>query len=117
MSNNSYKQGFIKRASQHGLSHIEAEVVFEKMAAGMPGGQPPGAGGPPSPHGQPGGPPHGQPPGGGGNAQVTVNGQPLPPELAHVVMQVLQKLTEGGGAGGQPGGGAGGPPQGGHPGM
>ena len=104
---NNFKQGFIKRAAQHGLSPIEAEVVFDKMAAGMPGM--PG-GEEQDPHAQAGGPPHGQPPG-GGSAQVTVNGQPLPPELAHVVMQILQKLTQGGGAGGAGG------PQGGHPGM
>ena len=104
MANKSEKQGFIKRAAQYGLSPIEAEVVFEKMAAGMPGGMP----GQEDEQGGPGGPPHGQPPG-GGSAQVTVNGQPLPPELAHVVIQILQKLTSGGGAGG--------PPQGGHPGM
>lgn len=103
MANNNFKQGFVKRAAQYGLSNLEAEVVFEKTAQGM-GMMGGGPGQPPA-----GGPPQGQH--AGGMPEVSVNGQPLPPELAHLVIQVLQKVSQGAQ------GGAGGPPQGGHPGM
>lgn len=90
------KIGFIKRAAQYNVSPMEAEAVFNKMAGqfGQQGGQPPQHGQPPAQHSQ----------SAQGGASVIVNGQPLPPELAHVVIQLLQKLQEGGGQGGQPGG-------------
>ena len=116
-----FATGFLKRAHAAGLSRIEAEVLFNKYAAQMPGGAPPEE----DPHaamaaaqqggGHPGGPPGGGH--GGGAPEVTVGGQPLPPELAHVVLQVLSKVMQSQQGGGQPGGQAGGPPPGGHPGM
>lgn len=58
-----------------------------------PGGQPPqhaGGGQPPQHHG-------------GGEPVVTVDGQPLPPELAKMVLQILEQVAGGGQGGGQPG--------------
>ena len=102
---NKFATGFLKQAQASGLSPVESQVLLEKYANQMGSGMPPHGGGQPPQH--PGGAkPPGHQPAGGQDAQVTVNGQPLPPELAHVVMQILQKLTSGGDhqAGGQPGG-------------
>ena len=106
------RAGFVKRAAQYGISPIEAGVAFQKIAmGGGMGGPPPGMGGGPPGGGDEmgGGHPGGHP---GGGPQVTVDGQPLPPELAHIVVQILHKLTQGGGGGAGGPGGPGGPQMG-----
>jgi len=94
---NQFATGFVKQAQGHGLSPIEAEALLEKYANQMGSMLPQGGGQPPQ-----------HPSAGGPGAQVTVNGRPLPPELSHLVMQILQKLIS---AGGQQAAGQG------HPGM
>ena len=116
--------GFVKAAMANGLNQNQALQCLKvanfpphqdphgapqqhqgapPQHGGMGGGMPKPPGGAPKP---PGGP---QPHAGGGEPVVTVDGQPLPPELAKIVLQVLEQVA-GGGQGGAPGGGQ-------HPGM
>ncbi|NBQ67454.1 MAG: hypothetical protein EBU46_00950 [Nitrosomonadaceae bacterium] len=100
--------GFVKAAMSMGYNEHQA-VQFLKVANFPPHQDPHGAPtqhqGPPQQ--QPGGMGGGQSPhqhGGGAEPTVTVDGQPLPPELAKMVLQILEQVAGGGHPGGaQPG--------------